>query len=438
LQLHRKAGEQLLCSGLLEEGLAALEVVLNSVNLRLLSPRAAVTSLVAARLRLWLRGLRFVERPAHALRSEDLARIDVYRAVAVGLGNIDPIQAASLQTRCLLLALQAGEPARAAFAMGMEAGFTALYGSRTSKRTKQLLDKTELLCRRVGTPELLGWSCLANGIAAVLEGRWREARSRSLEAELTLREQCQGVSWELGQARSFTLWACYFMGDVVTLRRLTPGLLADAEARGDLYLAVEVRVVTAFLALLDGTPQRARDEVEGSLSRWSNTGFYTQHFNAGVMLAQIDLYAGDAQAAAERLARVRVLAQRSHLWGVEGYRIWHQHIAGCAALRTGNVDAALRAARRLERDGANGRALAAALRAGASTEAGRDELVSWRAAVQALSARDLQLQAACAQLRIGDAAGTTWLEQQGVRNPTALANMLAPACRAPARSSARG
>jgi ATP/maltotriose-dependent transcriptional regulator MalT len=188
---------------------------------------------------------------------------------------------------------------------------------------------------------------------------------------------------------------------------------------------------------LDEEPQRARDEVEGSLSRWSNTGFYTQHFNAGVMLAQIDLYAGDAAAAAERLNGVRVLAKRSHLWGVEGYRTWHQHIAGCAALRTGNVDGALRAARRLEKDGANGKALAAALRAGASTEAGEHGLGSWQAAVKALSARDLQLQAACARLRIGDAGGLTWLEQQGVRNPTALADMLAPACSASVPGSAR-
>jgi hypothetical protein len=75
--LRRQAAEQLLRSGHVDLGLAALEGVLQDVQMRLLrTPRRALLSLAWRRVQVRLRGLSYREQDTSQLSAEALARID--------------------------------------------------------------------------------------------------------------------------------------------------------------------------------------------------------------------------------------------------------------------------------------------------------------------------------------------------------------------------
>src|SRR6185436_7986417 len=115
IELQRRAAEQLLRSGHIDGGLAAIHEVLAAVGMKLArTPRRALFSLLLRRAQVRLGGLGFRERDASRLSSEELIRIDPCWSVAMGLGFVDTLRGADFQARHLLLATRAGEPYRVA------------------------------------------------------------------------------------------------------------------------------------------------------------------------------------------------------------------------------------------------------------------------------------------------------------------------------------
>ncbi len=130
--LTRRAAEQFLVSGHIDEGLAVLRTVLESVGLKLAeTPRQAIVSLVAQRIALAVRGLKFHERRLSELDPVQVRQIDACWSVAVGLGMVDNARASDFQARHVRLALRAGEPYRVARAIAMD------ISSRADRRRPQ-------------------------------------------------------------------------------------------------------------------------------------------------------------------------------------------------------------------------------------------------------------------------------------------------------------
>jgi tetratricopeptide (TPR) repeat protein len=121
--MQRAAAEQFLIGGHIDEGLGLLGEVLRSVGLSFAaSPRRAVTRLLWHRARLAWRGLGFAEAREHrGLNSEAQLRLDSCWAAATGLGLVDIPRASVFITQHLHLALDAGDPARIARGMALEA-----------------------------------------------------------------------------------------------------------------------------------------------------------------------------------------------------------------------------------------------------------------------------------------------------------------------------
>src|SRR6185436_17719916 len=158
LDFKRRAAQQLLMGGHINEGLELIRSVLAAVGLSYPEgPKSALASLLLKRLQVGLRGLQFTEREESQVPEFELVRLDTCFAVAAGLGAVDLIRGADFQSRHLLLALKAGEPYRVARALAFEAAWTAARGGHSGiERAAQLAKRAEELAQKVGHPHAIG------------------------------------------------------------------------------------------------------------------------------------------------------------------------------------------------------------------------------------------------------------------------------------------
>jgi len=199
------------------------------------------------RVRINLRGLYYSEREPAAVAQAELIRVDTCFSVAQGLGFIDTIHAADFHSRHILLALRTGEKYRLARALCVEAGYHGLAGTRRAKRTQRTLDAAMKLSQACDNPHALGLSTLITGTCAFLQGRWKEAKQAFFCAESLLLERCAGSVWELATARLQGSACSFFLGEWNELQRRLPALVADADARGDLYLSTALHRIGIHL-----------------------------------------------------------------------------------------------------------------------------------------------------------------------------------------------
>jgi serine/threonine protein kinase len=449
LEFRRRAAEQLLVSGHIDEGLSVMRTVLAAVGMNLpASPRRALLSMLFRRARLKLRGLGFVERSARDVPERDLLRVDVCWAVSVGLALVDIIRAADSQSRYLLLALQAGEPGRIARAFAVEAGFAASPGRRGRKRAEFFSGKAESLARKVGTPHAIGLARLMTGITGYCNGEWRQCAALCEEAEVILREQCTGTSWEVTSALSFLLRSLIYMGRVGEVTRRLPALLVAAIARGNLYAATELRTRTNLVWLAADDPEGAHRELTEAMRQWSHGSFHRQHYSSLLARADIALYRDDREAAWNQVTSEWPALARSLLLRIHVLRVEAKHLrARCAlAMAVGAPDPRpwLRSAERLAGEIERERMawsdpLALLLRAGVAGVHG-DAIAGATLLAQAaerFDAAEMGLHAAAARRRLGQVRGgaeggrlvaeaDAWMQGEGIRKPELIARMLAP------------
>jgi hypothetical protein len=444
LDLRRRAAEQLLRCGHIDDGLSILRTVLAEVGMDL--PEGSlrpVLALVLRRAQIRLRGLGFRERDEGEIAPSELRRVDACGSVAMGLSLVDTIHAARFQSRHLLMALRAGEPRRISRALATEAGYSAICGGRSSRRTAALIERASAIARRTREPYAIGWATMAAGMAAYLGGRFRQARDLCLEADTTFRSMCTGVDWELDTAQLFSLFSLVYLGDIDRLVQRVPVRLREAEARGDLYAITNLRTRITYLSrLAAGDAPAARAEVEAGLARWTHTGFHLQHYYHLFALGEIDLYEGNGAAVLDRLARAAPVLRRSQLLRIQLVRIELEHLRARAFVAAAQADrdegprllrAARRGARRIERERMPwSDPLAALIRAGCAATVdnatgARD--LAYRAGAQ-FEAAEMRLYAAvahrfAARLAACSAHGAA-SGMPGITVPDAWVRMLAP------------
>src|SRR5207244_3023350 len=95
------------------------------------------------------------------------------------------------------------------------------------------------------------------------------------QADEMLRTRCKGALWESDTCNLFALNSIANLGDLRALATLAPARLRDAEQRGDLYGATNIRVGWPnLLWLLRHDPTGAREDVTDAMSHWSWRGFH--------------------------------------------------------------------------------------------------------------------------------------------------------------------
>ncbi len=451
LDLRRRAAEQFLISGRIEEGLATLRTVLEKVGLRLAeSPRAALFSMLWRRLLVRLRGLRFRERDATQISRETLSRIDVCWSATKGITLADPIRGNDFHSRQLLMALRAGEPYRIARALALEAGYSATSGGRTRRRTKRLLQFAEALANRIDDPYAIGWAMSVAGIAANLEGRWKAARDLTRSAGTVLRERCRGVAWEIDNSNYYSLLALAYLGEFRELQEALPALLKEAEDRGDLFAATNMRTRLSYLArLAQDEPRQAREELRRAIEAFSPRGYVLQHWYELSGQVETLLYEGAAGGAREHLLARWPALEESLFLRFQSVRINSLHlrartaIAAAAAESAGNerlLSDAARDVRRIEREDMPwGNALARLLSAGVASVRGSpaEAVAHLASAEKMLDAADMALYAEVSRFRRGAltagdagralaASAAEAIRAQGIRDSDRMADVWAP------------
>jgi serine/threonine protein kinase/tetratricopeptide (TPR) repeat protein len=449
LECRRRAAEQLLRSGHVDEGLGVLESVLSAVGMRLSkSPKGAFISLLFRRAVLAVRGLGFAPRDASEIPAAVLTQIDVCWAVAIGLARIDNIRAADFQTRHLLRALRAGETYRIARALATEAGFSSTLGK--PKRTERLLKAASDLAESLGQPHARGLATFAGGVAAFYQGRFRAARDGCEKAEAIFREQCTGVAWEINTAVTYSLASLFYLGEARELAQRVPLHLSEARDRGDLYAAVEFATGRSVVAWLVGDQvARARDEIAQAIRPWSRRGFHSQHFWGLVARVHLELYAGDGLTAwrllEERwpeIARSMILRVKFDLVEILGLRARSALALAAASppMMAGLLDAAARDADRIGRQRVGlTRPVSRLLEAGVASLDGRTDraLQALGEAVDGFEKLEMALHAAAARWRRGQllggndgrslrAAAESYMRSEAIKKPDRMVAMLAP------------
>lgn len=456
LALQQRAGAQLLQGGHIEEGLEVFRVVLETAGFKLANgPKRALLSLILRRLWIRLRGLEFTERKANEIPESDLARIDICWAVAAGLGMVDLIRGADFQSRHLLLALRAGEVYRVARAMAFEVGQTAARGGAKREQALALAERTERLAQRAANPHATGLAIWARGLSAYLVGDWKKAAELCERAAEVLRDECTGVNWELTIANRFMLSSLMFLGEMVEVSRRVPQLLTAALEQGNLFAATDLRTRMNPIWLAADDPDRARAEVISALTTWPREGFHLQHYSSLVALVQIELYTGDYEVAWRHIEGQIKPLEKSMLLRIQGLRIEATYLRARLALASAggeNRERRLRLAHDLANKIANeqmrwSNPLAALIHAGVARRRGDDSgsaaLISQ--AIDGFDASDMALYAATARRRLGEVLGgdrgaalvvqaDDWMSKQQIKNPAAVANLLAPGFSEPSQT----
>ncbi len=452
LELRRRAAEQQLISGRIDEGLETMREVLASIGMEMPESRLGILlSLLWRRLRLKLRGLSYTEKDPSQLSPDQLIRIDTCRSVAIGLSNVFPVRGMDFATRHLLLALAAGEPYRVARGLAIEAGFSSVDGTRTHDRTAGLIQAALTLAERVDEPSALGLAHLSAATAAYLEGDGGRACESFDRAEEILRNSCTGVTWELDTLMVYKFRLLSFLGQLGTLFEQVPATLKDVMERGDIYAESGLRSnVGWLLRLAADRPREALSEISLAKERWSQQGFHLNHFLQLIGRVEVSLYRGDGDAWPDLAATWPALV-RSQLLRVQVSRTEALHLRCRAALAAvtrnggaaghrkllGEVTSALR---RLEKQTHPwARPFAQLIHAGLATTDGEkekavDHLVAAAAGFDALG---MALYAVASRRRRGQLVGPPdgnrfiddadrWMRGQGIARPERFADVLVP------------
>ncbi|WP_437809679.1 ATP-binding protein [Sorangium sp. So ce1078] len=450
LELRRRAAEQYLRSGHIDEGIDLVRAVLRAVGLSFPeTPRRALVALLLHRAELRLRGIRFRERPEAEVNPEDLARIDACWTVTVGLSAVDMVRSAEFSARALLLALRAGEPYRVGRALAFEASSACMMGAPGRARAEELVAAVRALAERLDSPHLLGLSMMVSGmLEAFTAGRWKAAFAWYERADELLRDRCTGVAWELVTTQLMMSWMRYYRGQIDALARTMPAVLRGAEQRGDLYAVAIFSVQAVWVALASDDVAGARSAVAGALSRWTTSGFHLEHFVGLLGETYVDRYAGRAGAAMRRLAEAWPKIEGSMLLMMQNSRVMAHVERASTALAAAEgaadpeplIQAAMRDAAALARERTVwSDPFVPLLRAGAAELRGEREeaILQLEAAAAGFDAADMPLYAAAARRQASELIGgekglqrllvaDAVMARERIKSPAKWAAMLAP------------
>jgi serine/threonine protein kinase/tetratricopeptide (TPR) repeat protein len=421
LELRRRAAEQYLVSGRIDEGVKHLRPVLSEVGLSYPpTPSRANMSIITRSTQLSLRGIGFRVTNEADIPALDLLRTDVCLSAGKGLGFVDPVRGYSFFLRGLLLALQTGEPRRVARALAQVGTMMISRGTVNAvSRGTTFIKEARKIADSLADPYLLGLTDIISGVAQITLGKWQHALELLDAGVQLLHDRCAGAAWEVGIAQMSAHRALLMVGNVGELASRSHAWLREAEDAGDLHGEVWAALFSGFSLLASDDVQGARDRSRAAIRRWSQDGFHFQHMLALALETYCDLYQGRGGAAWQRLSEQWAAVESSHILHWQFLRIFGLQVRALAAIAASReqphaeavlIAAAERDATQLDLDAESRRdsaAGAALIRACIAVRTGdrNQALAQLDLAISGFEATHMKLQAACARRRKGELTG---------------------------------
>jgi len=308
-----QAVEQWLVSGHLDEGFAASTALLAGIGEpSARSPKRALASLLWNRACLWADRERYPEQQESEIDRETLNRLDVLRAMAMGLTFTDLVRGADFSARFLLHARRAGEPARLVQGLGVEAAFLSAQGRRTGKRSRILLEQMHAIAKtRPEDDYVAGYLAAIDGIVCMNEGRFSPATALMERAEQIFVNLKSRNMLERNAVQMFRMVTLRLGGRIAACRKAMAAFLRDAHRSGDTYFETTLRAYrTQDLLASDKTAEAADCLARAS---WTpiEKGFHLQHYFALDARAELGLYERSAAAALLEFERDAAHLERS-------------------------------------------------------------------------------------------------------------------------------
>ncbi|MCA9671864.1 MAG: hypothetical protein KC503_39965, partial [Myxococcales bacterium] len=309
--LERRAAEQLVLGGRIDEGVEILYRVCEADGQRLpRSTRSALASFAWQRTKLRLRGMRFSPTDERDVDPAALRRLDSELTLAAGLGVVNPASGALWATRALLGALRSGEPGRVAQALAYEVGIRSALGWRGGA---ELIARARAIAAEVDRPDVSGSVSFGSGVVAYFDGRFDDALSDLVAAERDF-TTARALPWQRTTARWFALLVLFHLGDLRRYSQRTCELLREAEERGDLHLQASVLGGPGqYHWLMRDRAEELRARLDETMAAWSQKRFQLQHHFELWANTLIDLYIDQPRAALARVERAWPEIERSPL-----------------------------------------------------------------------------------------------------------------------------
>ncbi len=342
--LARQSAEHYLRAGDLTEGFARMRRVLADARVPYPSSAAsALATMIVLRTRLAVRGLGLRRQPPEAQTPAQLARVDACWSAGLGHTWIDPIRTAAFQARYMLLALDAGEPARVAQGLATEASqLAAVGGGARTERGRKIMTRALRMTDAEEGRASRAFAFLMAGTIEFYASRWRDSLEHCARAERILAARRSQSQWELMTSHVLSLASLAYLGDLRTLRARQTELLAEARQRGNVLATICLASGVANIRWLAAdAPDEAEERAEESLAPWKDNEFRFPQYLHLLACVNVALYRGDAASAWRRIAREwpRVLSSMS--LQVQNFRVTLAHLrARCALALATSDDAA--------------------------------------------------------------------------------------------------
>ncbi|MGE0788234.1 MAG: serine/threonine-protein kinase PknK [Sandaracinaceae bacterium] len=315
-RLEQLACEQFLFSGHHERGADVARRVLARAGTKL-----ARNELLAFAELMYLdktKELRLLEvvPPTAEPSADELARLDVLHAVALGLSFAQPIQSALLAYRHVRGAVRLGEASRAARALGMYMVSAAIY-RYAPERSAEVRRRAIDLAERSGSVESRALVTLAAAGADWAEGRFADCVAQLEEDSEALARDEPGLRWHRDTWQLVRLEGQLCLGRYAEVARGLPEGIADARARGDLHLEINLLArVAPILWLARDRPDRARRCLADVVDRWPSTGAGTVELLTCLNATKVAMYEGAPDVAWSVLSRGWRAADRAFLFSM--------------------------------------------------------------------------------------------------------------------------
>jgi eukaryotic-like serine/threonine-protein kinase len=436
--LRRRAADQLIYSGAVQQGLAVLEPEMRHYRIGLQASRLRVAAeLIARRATLLWRGLSWKPGPAS---TDVLQRIDVLWTLCRLYSFVDSALAANMHSEGLLLALEAGEPKRIARGLALELGFLAMSGETDATRYDAIQERAyaaAVLAKGADAAIAVEGGI---GIMQFLTGQWQSAH-RTMDAVSDPIKRVNVISWERRTAEFVALSCLELCGQVKEVRRRLPRLLREAAASEDMFFSTSLRLrLSSMVKLYDDDAEGALRCIDEATRDWP-FGKGVQKYYALLSRMRVLLYQGHAEGALWLFRREGGSLDEAY-FRAPASRTETDYVVGTALLSIRSSKEAKRRElrtllRRLERvvsPVAKGMAMLVEAGFCAQVDGSARAVRGYEAAASELSLHGLTLHATAARWRAVELAGdrdevdrgAEALRGKSVRNPGRLVQLLAP------------